>query len=173
MIVATDELARAYRKLNPNVYVCPNSIEPADWPVIERPDDGIFRVGWYASFSHADDAGLIRRAMEWASGQAGVEVVTMGFHPAWQFRAPPDSLVERPGRLLETDGDSSTWACAPSIPNPWSICRSDLKAMEYAMGGVCPLGLGRAPLQGLGGRRRLSESRQCEGVLPQVEVAGG
>ena len=33
-IVTTDTLASFYRKHNPNVYVCPNAVEPDDWPLV-------------------------------------------------------------------------------------------------------------------------------------------
>jgi len=46
VIVTTNTLRDIYSKVNPNVHVCPNSIDLADWPEYEKLDDGVFRIGW-------------------------------------------------------------------------------------------------------------------------------
>lgn len=149
VIVATEELARLYGRVNGNVFVCPNSIEPSDWPHVGEPDDGVVRIGWLASASHADDRELVEPALEWASEQPGVEVVAMGVgrdsdgRPWWSF----------PHRYVAFDDDIDRYwhqmgrldiGLAPVVPNEWSVYRSDLKALEYAMAGACPV-LSEAP----------------------------
>jgi hypothetical protein len=135
VIVTTEYLASQYRKLNPNVYVCPNQVDPDDWPELAKPDDGILRIGWFASASHAGDEQLIRRAMEWASRQKDVEVVTLGYRPRWDFRfralpwATDLSSYRRAIQYLDI-------GVAPVIPTPFTRGRSDLKWLEMSMGGA-------------------------------------
>lgn len=139
IIVATELLAKQYRKLNPNVFVCPNQIEPADWPELEKPDDGVLRVGWAGSASHRWDAHLGRQALEWAAKQDGVEVVMVGFiPPGYRFELTQtpwaDDLADYRRNLMSLDV-----GIAPILENPWAACKSDIKALEYAMAGVMPI----------------------------------
>lgn len=135
VIVTTRYLANRYRAVNPNVYVCPNQVDPDDWPTLRKPDDGVFRVGWFASASHAGDERLIRRAMEWASRQKDVEVAVLGYDPRWPF----------PYRRLPWATDLSAYrkamqildvGVAPVVATPFSRGRSDLKWLEYSMAGA-------------------------------------
>lgn len=143
VIATTEFLAKRYRKHNPVVHVCPNQIDPADWPALEKPDDGVFRVGWFGSGSHVHDAPLLKQAVEWAAGRPNVEVVLIGVgvshgkpwygcrfkHVPWS----PDLGVYR-RFLLELD------VCfAPVVGTPWAQGRSDLKALEALMAGACPV----------------------------------
>jgi hypothetical protein len=137
VIVTTAQLANRYRKHNPNVYVCPNQLDPADWP---EPDasNGRFRVGWFASPSHAGDAKLVHRALEWASRQDDVEVYTMGFDPGWSFRRwhfPWSNDLGVYRKLLGT----LDVGLAPVVETPWSVCRSDLKALELSAAQAAPV----------------------------------
>jgi hypothetical protein len=83
VIVSTPALADLYRPINPNVFVCLNSIDADDWPAAlrQRPVGDRFRVGFAGSTSHADDVPLIRDACEWASHQEDIEVRFIGWHP--------------------------------------------------------------------------------------------
>lgn len=137
VIVSTPRLADVYSRLNRNVYVCPNSVDPADWPQEEpaHQPDGVLRVGWAGSASHAYDLADIRRALDWAARQKDVEVVVMGqLDPGVPHRRIPwtDSLAEYRANVAEID----VMLC-PLRPNAWSDCKSDVKALEAAMGGAC------------------------------------
>lgn len=139
IICATEPLADAYRALNPNVFVCPNSVEPDDWDV-EKPDDGVLRIGWAASSSHWVDAPLVRRALRWAAQQKDVEVWFLGTPPAgwgkgW-FRNLPwtENLAQYRANL----GVLDVGVC-PLVDTQWSRGKSDLKALEYAMAGALPV----------------------------------
>lgn len=164
VIVTTDHLGRVYRKVNPNIFVCPNQIDPDDWP--EPITSGNpFRIGWFASLSHKADVPLVKRALEWASKQDGVEVVCMGvgatrvinsetgtdvFRPWWKFRYRHIPWSNDMGVYRKMMGMLDV-GLAPVVENPWSSCRSDLKALEYAMAGACPV-LSRAePYRTYGG----------------------
>lgn len=138
VIVTCEALARSYRKVNANVFVCPNTVDPADWPEPVKPDDGVLRIGWSASRSHVGDAVLVRRALEWASRQKDVEVVVQGVGASFRF---PHAVMRWDDDL---DAYRTRWAyydvaLAPIVPNPWSVCRSDLKALEAAMGSCAPV----------------------------------
>jgi hypothetical protein len=110
---------------------------------LEKPDDGVFRVGWFASGSHRGDGELIVQAMDWASRQKDVEVVLIGLgvshgkpwykfpykHCAWS-----SDLGVYKRFLLDLDV-----GLAPVVGTPWAQSRSDLKALEYGMGGAYPM----------------------------------
>ena len=148
IIVATELLAKRYRKVNPNVFVCPNQVEPADWPELEKADDGILRIGWAGSTSHRWDAQLAKRALEWASKQDGVEVVMIGFRAAgfdFEHTYVPwsDGLEGYRRNLMQLDV-----GLAPIVENVWSVGKSDLKALEYAMAGAMPIVSRAEPYRG-------------------------
>lgn len=139
VIVTSDHLYRTYQKFGKPVFLCPNQVDPADWPSPPPRDDGVFVIGWFASLSHYDDARLVHRAMEWASRQKNVVVKTMGLNPTWwkfpRHHIPwvTDLAVYRRA-MFDIDV-----GMAPVVPSPWSLGRSDVKALEYAMGGALPI----------------------------------
>lgn len=164
VIVTTEHLARMYRQVNKNVFVCPNQIDPSDWaePVT---NGNPFRIGWFASLSHKDDVPLVRRALEWASKQDGVEVVCMGVgatrvintdentdvhRPWWKFRFRHYPWSNDMGVYRKLMGTLDV-GLAPVKENPWSSCRSDLKALEYAMANACPVLSDAIPYRGYEG----------------------
>lgn len=146
VIVSTAPLADAYADVNENVYLCPNSVQPADWPERLPPVDDKFRIGWAASPSHIVDAPLVRRAMEWAARQPGVEVVLFGFQPDWRgpFKRVPwakglpweDEVAHYRRKLVDLQLDVGI---CPLVRTEWSDGKSDLKALEYCMAGALPV----------------------------------
>ena len=139
VIVTTPALAEQYAELNPNVYICRNSIDPDDWPRLEKPDDGVFRIGWYASASHDRDQEVCRSAIAWAARQPGVQVVNIGLNPTgWNFPRVQigwhDDFLELRRTLMALDV-----GIAPLIGTPTAKYRSDVKALEYAMAGAMPV----------------------------------
>jgi len=137
VICSTPKLAEVYSKLHRNVVVCPNSIDPADWPAEEPPHspDGVLRVGWAGSISHGYDLNDIRRALGWAAEQKDVEVVLFGelSLPVRHRNIPwTDSLEEYRRNVSQID----VMLC-PLRPSPWSDCKSDVKMLEGTLGGAC------------------------------------
>ena len=136
VIVTTRALEREYSRLNDNVHVCRNSIDPSDWPEME-PWGETFRIGWYASNSHDRDSVMIAKALSWASRQPNVEIVNIGHDPGWRFRRRQvewtDNFLEQRKELCTLDVGVS-----PLVASPLAKYRSDLKALEYAMGGAMP-----------------------------------
>lgn len=136
VIVSTRALAEYYGQHNDNVHVCRNSIDPDDWPEPAERDE-TFRIGWYASQSHDRDEVMVRKALAWASRQPNVEIVNLGLDPGWNFRRrvvgwKVDFRGHRPD-LCKLD-----IGVAPLVGTPMTKYRSDLKALEYAMGGAMP-----------------------------------
>ena len=167
VIVTTDHLADRYRQVNPNVYVCPNAIDPGDWPQVpEKPDDGVLRIGWFASLSHDRDEHLVRRALSWASRQKDVQVLVMGVEPPWRFqhgRIPwTDDLLQyfRAMQVLDI-------GVCPVDRSAWADCRSDLKALEYGMAGALPVVSSSPPYKRLEGTAapRCSTGREWERTI--------
>lgn len=136
VVCATRPLADAYRRVNPNVFVCPNSVDPDDWAALDKPNDGVFRIGWAASGSHMMDAHLVRRAFQWASRQDGVEVWFLGTPPSdWKFRLHnvPWTRDLAAYRLSLQSLDVGVCALTDTT---WTRSKSDVKCLEYSMAGA-------------------------------------
>ncbi len=144
VIVTGEALKEAYGEHNDNVHICRNSIDPDDWPELQKPDDGVFRIGWYASLSHDRDAPLVRKALSWASRQPNVEVVTIGLDPVgWGFAKahyPWEHHVSLRDKLMRLDVGVS-----PILRTAMAEARSDLKVLEYAMGGAMTIASSEPP----------------------------
>lgn len=140
VIVSTERLWDIYSPVNDNVYVCPNSIDPDDWPEPHPRDDEITRIGWAASPSHFVDEPLARQAMEWAVRQPDVEVYLIGHQPRWAgpFKRIPwtDTLKDYRQQLVDLKLDVGI---CPLKPGVWADCKSDVKALEMAMTGALPV----------------------------------
>lgn len=143
VIVSTRALEKAYGELNDNVHVCRNSIDPDDWPKPSQRDE-TFRIGWYASPSHDRDEEQVRRALSWASRQPNVEIVNIGLDPEWAFARKQVPWQRDFGKLRRELGQLDVGVC-PLVGTPMTKYRSDLKALEYAMGGAMPFVQGYEP----------------------------
>lgn len=141
VICSTEPLADIYSRLHDNVHVCPNTVDLVDWLVDPIPDDCAYiKVGFAGSVSHVrDDLRLITKALRWASEQPNVEVVAIGHgRPDWEFphRLVPwtDSLEKYRWNLGLLD-----IGLCPLVDTSWSVGKSDLKVLEYAMAGALPI----------------------------------
>lgn len=136
IICATPALAEVYESENPNVFVCENSIDPADWEVT-RSKKRI--VGVVLSTNHMHHFGLVEDALRAASLERDVEVQVLGLDPDWDFaythiRFTPGVPAYR--RVL------SRWSIgvAPVIENDVTRCKSDLKWLEFTKSGAVLVG---------------------------------
>ena len=168
VIVATPYLADRYREINPNVYVCPNTVDPADWPEPVKPADGVLRIVWTASASHKDDIPLVTRAFEWASRQEGVEVYAVGLNPGWRF--PHGHLPW----LDDLDAYRHTFhhfdiGVAPIKTTPFALGRSDVKALEYGMGLVAPVLSDVAPYKDWAAGETCLKASDAKGFLRAIQ----
>lgn len=144
VICSTQALADLYSRMNDNVYVCRNAIDPTDWPEeATHSEDGVLRIGWAGSASHRYDLGDIRQALDWASRQKDVEVVLFGHAETM------GSLIEQPNvrhigwvdglqDYRQQLGVIDVMLC-PLRPSAWANCKSDVKALEAAMAGAVPV----------------------------------
>lgn len=167
VICTTDWLANQYRKVAKEVFVCPNTVDPADWPAPRERDD-VFRIGWFASLSHKKDIPLVTRAMEWASRQKDVQIITMGLNPRWRFRYGYLGWVDDLAEYRYHFGGLDAHVC-PVRPDPWSQGRSDIKALEGLMGGSLPIVSDVAPYKDLTEGENCLKARDARGFLNQVK----
>lgn len=139
VIVSTEPLADAYERVNPNVYICPNSVDLRDWSEPSWIDDGKVRVGYAGSDSHLWDVALVERALSYAAHHESGEVWKLGVrHVDWKFphQVMPwtDALPEYRRNLKVLDV-----GLCPLKRSPWHDCKSDIKACEYTMAGALPI----------------------------------
>jgi len=163
IIVTTPQLRDIYykavkdqfgRKLIPPIHVCGNHLFLEDWPVpIAR--DGPLRVGWMGSPAHIWDVDLAWPAMLHARNR-GCDTYMIGYNPA-----DPDDFVVETDRSLHK---AKQWAKAVTHHVPWELLdgsrrlalpldiglaplqhnhftlgKSDIKAIEYAISGAAPV----------------------------------
>lgn len=103
LIVSTPALADAIGStgLVDHIWICPNAIDPADWPEHLPRREGPFTVGFAGHVSHLDDLELILDAMAWAAGQPDMEAAFIGFDPSeddrmsWAERLEADTIIRR------------------------------------------------------------------------------
>ena len=142
VICSTDELAERYeKKTSAPIYVCPNSADPEDWPVLGE-DAGrpgtIRNIGFAGSASHIYDTVLVERALDWAARNGASVHRFGGTGSSWRFEhvATPwnNDLAEYRESLQVLD----VGVC-PLKPGDWQDCKSDLKAIEYTLSGAIPI----------------------------------
>jgi hypothetical protein len=141
VIVSTPALERVYRKLHDRIWVCPNQMDPGDWPQEpEHQPGGVLRVGWAASDSHRVDAPLVKDGLEWAARQDGVEVVIIGIHPLtfrWDF--PHRWIPFKPLAEYRREVQNIDLMVTPCKPGAWSDCKSDVKCLEAGINLAAPV----------------------------------
>ncbi len=138
LVVSTPYLGDLYSEYNDNIFVCRNSIEPADYPEPDKPDDGIFRIVFAGSAIHIFDYPMVKKALKWAMRQKDVEVTLMGFSRPPAFDGEVISWVDSIEDYRASLGRFDL-GLAPLVGNRWNKGKSDIKAMEYAMMGAMPL----------------------------------
>jgi hypothetical protein len=162
VIVSTSRLAGIYGKVNPNVYVCPNSVDTADWKGLPKTSgDGKFTIGWFAARSHEADIPLVRRALSWASRQPNVRVVVCGLDPGFTFDYDHLGWFDDIRMYFAAQSIMDVGVC-PVTASEWSNCRSDVKALEYGMSGVLPVVSSTPPYETLKGSPALSAATSKE-----------
>lgn len=152
IIVSTEYLRDQYRKELrkhfpkhplPEIHVCRNHVDERHIPKV-KPYDGPLRVGYMGSDSHVWDVDLIYPAL-WEAKQLGCKIVFVGIHPqhinpryrqkSWDWAAldyehVPWRLDYR-GTALPLD-----IGLAPLVTTRHTLCKSDIKALEYALSGA-------------------------------------
>lgn len=151
--VSTVPLADSLRKWNKHIAVIPNAIDPADFPEVVRPDDGVVRVGWAGSVTHYVDLRVALPALKELARRKDVELHMFGFDPWDQPKA--GHLMERPsgwkiasgvrycyhGWAKEIRDHYANIACldvalAPLNPSVFNDSKSAVKWIEHAAHGT-------------------------------------
>jgi glycosyltransferase involved in cell wall biosynthesis len=135
--VSTVWLADRYAKHAKQVAVVPNMIELATWPRADRlRKDGLYKVLWAGSPSHAGDLELIIPVMEkFLKAHSNARLVLFGQEikdsrlPAGQVENVPwCEFEEYPFRLAEINADV---AIAPLADVPFNHGKSNLRILQY------------------------------------------
>jgi len=140
IIVSTPYLRERYLELNDNVFVCRNSVDPADWPEIppsvERDPDTF--VIMFAGSPRVQDLMQVRRGMEWAAKQPGVTCymvhdLKLNFKGVVQAGWKPFENNQYFNYLSSIKPDISL---RPLQTTHFARSKSDLKILEGAMAGA-------------------------------------
>ncbi len=75
---STEFLAEEYRKINPNVTVLPNYIDPNDWETPLRNESGYIRVGIVGSTAYHGDFDRIQDVLRKLDADPKIQLVLMG-----------------------------------------------------------------------------------------------
>lgn len=95
MVTTTTEfLADEYRKLNKNVAVLPNYIDPMDWSEPKRNDGDKVRVGVVGSVAYYNDAGVIKDYLKELSDRKDVQLVMFGLSTSKKFKQTSKLLAK-------------------------------------------------------------------------------
>jgi hypothetical protein len=143
VIVTTPYLRKQYLELNDNVYICRNSVNPDDWPIIESsierdPDEFVIM---FAGSPRPGDLKQLRRGMEWAAKQPGVKCymvhdLKMGFRgvrtTGWQ-------AFENNNYFNFISSLKPDLSLRPLETTEFAKSKSDLKILEAAMAGAYSL----------------------------------
>lgn len=137
----------------PDMTVCRNHVFLDDWPLRED-YDGPVRVGWMGSPSHLWDVNLVWGAMLWAS-RAGAKTYMVGYDPVNPEHEVTTeksrSNIREWGKVgfeyipwVKMDGTSRLRlpldiGLAPLQSTRFTLGKSDIKAIEYAIAGAAPI----------------------------------
>lgn len=144
-------LARKIRKLNRNVLIVPNSLNPNEnqWRRTNVPQS----FGWMGSTAHAMDLKTVLRPMKkyWQDDSLKWGMIMAGFHPnavgIWlelQYYltggklAPQDRYIRMEGKPVAEYGnliDAIGVGIIPLADNEFNRCKSELKVLEFAAKG--------------------------------------
>lgn len=137
--VSTEPLANSMRRLNNNVTVLPNAIDPEIWKVpIKRNTTDKIRIGWILSANHEQDTEIIVPVMQkilkkypnvefWAIGFDSPEFEKL---PRYKFVLGTKGYKPYPKFLAGLGLDISV---APLVDDDFNRCKSNIKWMEAAM----------------------------------------
>jgi hypothetical protein len=138
VIVSTKHLATVFGKHAQRVFVCRNIADPDDWPEPQPRDDGVFRVVFSAS-PNWQDLKLVRKAMEWAAQQPGVEAWMVGFKAGFKGVKQQGWVQSVPEyRKIMSELRPDVWL-RPIETTQFARGKSDLKVLEAAMVGALPI----------------------------------
>ena len=77
----TEYLANEYRKLNKNVVVLPNCVDPDDWDTPLRNETDKIRIGVVGSTTTTGDQKVLKPILDWLNKRDDVQIVLFGLPP--------------------------------------------------------------------------------------------
>jgi GT2 family glycosyltransferase len=147
--VSTPALADVLRAYHPSVYVLPNTLDDALWPMSGRnvgsEAGGPVVIGYMGSGTHADDLNMIGPALAQVADRFGAGVVFRFIGGS----LPPDAIAGRPNVVWERVkfldyAEFAGWfahqgldiGLAPLLDTPFNRCKSNIKYLEYSASGM-------------------------------------
>jgi len=139
----TEFLAEEYRKLNPNVVVLPNMIDPADWDTPKRNKGDKVRIGLVGSTLMNKDFESIIPTLKVLSEQDNIELVILGMPKSDMYKQensfwstlnveinPPVPVYEYADAVNDLKLDIML---IPREDTYFNRCKSNLKFLEASM----------------------------------------
>ena len=138
LIVSTEFLARAYKKFNPNVWVCRNAIEGSRYEPFTKPERDKVHLGWAGGEGHQKSITSWLPAVQQTLDKHDVRFISVGLQAAEEVNAPGRTMgihfvpIECvPGVLCNFD-----IGIAPAGRNDFFRAKSDLRFLELGALGI-------------------------------------
>jgi hypothetical protein len=135
----TEYLAEKLRKLNKNVFVCPNCYDPIWFKVKQRTHDGPLRIGWLGGATHEGDLKMVAPVLKRLREKYPVQIVTRGDYRVKEWWGqdvevfPTVPIKYYPEALASMAIDIGI---CPLEENEFNKCKSPIKAMEFSLLGI-------------------------------------
>ena len=133
--VSTEKLAEVYRPYNDNIKVIPNFIHQ-DVLKIERPHNDKLTICWAGGANHLQDLELLREPVNEILATEDVEWHMLGadYRPIFKDRGTWTNWQPDVWEYYKAiDGDIGV---IPLRETPFNLCRTPIKALEYAALGI-------------------------------------
>lgn len=100
---STEVLAEEYRKVNPNVVVLPNCVDPEAWPDPERNEGDKVRIGFIGSVASNGDYNEMKDVLKQLSDREDVQLVVFALPPQSPDKMDTEAQIVR--ELYKADYD--------------------------------------------------------------------
>lgn len=149
LVVTTEPLADAYRKMAAEIVIQPNYLPASIWGDLSsgRRLDAKPRVGWAGAQQHVGDLALIMDVVKQTAGEIDWVFFGLCFEELLPYVADvvdPVPFARYPETLADLDLDL---AVAPLEQNRFNECKSNLKVLEYGAVGIPVVCTDIAPYQ--------------------------